>query len=352
MKMVPRANDADPEQIKKTDSIAAAKKAEIDSIRAILNSNNFEEIARAESDDRGSSARGGELGWFGKGMMVKPFEDAAFSLKEGEISEPIRSQYGWHIIQKEGQRGILPLDSMRSQILRSVQRDERIQEADKSFIRKARREYNLPSEMSDADVKAYADEQLENKYPELKNLVQEYHDGILLFEVSLREVWDKAAKDSAGLEKYFQANKKNYTWEKPHWKGYVLFCKDKSSAKAAQAIVRSAEPDSIEAYINRRLNNDSIQYVYLQPGYLYEQGKNAAVDKYVFGDKNAKFTPNENQPIVICEGKKLKAPETWMDEKGRVTTDYQDYLETEWIKALRAKYPVEINKEVWEKIKK
>ena len=352
MKMVPRANDADPEQIKKTDSIAAAKKAEIDSIRAILNSNNFEEIARAESDDRGSSARGGELGWFGKGMMVKPFEDAAFALKEGEISEPIRSQYGWHIIQKEGQRGILPLDSMRSQILRSVQRDERIQEADKSFIRKARREYNLPNEMSDADVKAYADEQLENKYPELKNLVQEYHDGILLFEVSLREVWDKAAKDTVGLEKYFQANKKNYTWEKPHWKGYVLFCKDKSSAKAAQAIVRSAEPDSIEAYINRRLNNDSIQYVYLQPGYLYEQGKNAAVDKYVFGDKNAKFTPNENQPIVICEGKKLKAPETWMDEKGRVTTDYQDYLETEWIKALRAKYPVEINKEVWEKIKK
>ena len=352
MKMVPRANDADPEQIKKTDSIAAAKKAEIDSIRAILNSNNFEEIARAESDDRGSSARGGELGWFGKGMMVKPFEDAAFALKEGEISEPIRSQYGWHIIQKEGQRGILPLDSMRSQILRSVQRDERIQEADKSFIRKARREYNLPNEMSDADVKAYADEQLEYKYPELKNLVQEYHDGILLFEVSLREVWDKAAKDTVGLEKYFQANKKNYTWEKPHWKGYVLFCKDKSSAKAAQAIVRSAEPDSIEAYINRRLNNDSIQYVYLQPGYLYEQGKNAAVDKYVFGDKNAKFTPNENQPIVICEGKKLKAPETWMDEKGRVTTDYQDYLETEWIKALRAKYPVEINKEVWEKIKK
>ena len=125
MKMVPRANDTDPEQIKKTDSIAAAKKAEIDLIRANLSSSNFEEVARTESDDRGSSVRGGELGWFGKGMMVKPFEDAAFALKDGEISEPIRSQYGWHIIQKEGQRGIQPLDSMRSQILRSVQRDER-----------------------------------------------------------------------------------------------------------------------------------------------------------------------------------------------------------------------------------
>ena len=55
---------------------------------------------------------------------------------------------------------------------------------------------------------------------------------------------------------------------------------------------------------------------------------------------------------MICIGKKLKAPETWSDEKGKVTTDYQDYLEAEWIKALRAKYPVVLNEEVWEKIKK
>ena len=351
MKMVPRANEADPEQVKTTDSIANAKKAQVDSIRAILTHDNFEEVARAESDDRGSSTRGGELGWFGKGMMVKPFEDAAFALNIGEISEPIRSAYGWHIIEKEGQRGIQPLDSMRSQILRNVQRDERIQEADKSFIKKTRREYNLPESMTNEEVKAYADEQLENKYPELKNLVQEYHDGILLFEVSLREVWDKAAKDTAGLEKYFQANKKQYTWEKPHWKGFILHCKDKSSAKAAQAIVKSADIDSVESYINRRLNNDSTKYVKVQYG-LYEQGKTAVVDKYALGDKNAQYTPSEQLPIIVCVGKKLKAPETWQDEKGRITTDYQDYLEAEWIKALRAKYPVVIDQEVWNKIKK
>ena len=205
--------------------------------------------------------------------------------------------------------------------------------------------------MTNEEVKAYADEQLENKYPELKNLVQEYHDGILLFEVSLREVWDKAAKDTVGLEKYFQANKKQYTWEKPHWKGFILHCKDKSSAKAAQAIVKSADIDSVESYINRRLNNDSIKYVKVQYG-LYEQGKTAVVDKYALGDKNAQYTPSEQLPIIVCVGKKLKAPETWQDEKGRITTDYQDYLEAEWIKALRAKYPVVIDQEVWNKIKK
>lgn len=339
MKMVP------------VDSLDAEKKALIDSIAGIVTPETFAEVAQRESDDRGSSARGGELGWFGKGMMVKPFEDAAFSLKAGEISAPIRSQYGWHIIYKEDERGIQPLDSMRSQIQRQVLRDERAQEADKSFIRKTRAEYNLPAEMSDAEVRTYADEHLEAKYPELKNLVQEYHDGILLFEVSLREVWDKAAKDTTGLEAYFKAHKKEYKWTQPRWKGYVIQAKDKSSLKAAKAIIKSADPDSIQSYIAKRVNCDSVQYVKVQHG-LWEQGKNGMVDKFGLKVKNATYTPNEAMPLVVCVGKKLKAPATWNDEKGKVTTDYQDYLEAQWIKRLREKYPVVVDQEVWAKIKK
>lgn len=339
MKMVP------------ADSLDAVKHAQIDSIAKIVTGENFAEVAKAESDDRGSSVRGGELGWFGKGMMVKEFEEAAFGLKTGEISAPIRTQYGWHILYKEDERGIQPLDSMRAQIQRQVLRDERSKEADKSFVRKTRAEYNLPDTMSDAEVKAYADEHLEEKYPELKNLVQEYHDGILLFEVSLREVWDKAAKDTAGLEAYFKAHQKEYTWAQPKWKGYLIQAKSKSSAKAAKAIIKSANPDSIHSYIERRINTDSVKYVKIQHG-LWEHGKSGAIDKFGFKDKKAQFTPNEAMPEVICIGKKMKAPAEWSDEKGKVTTDYQDYLEAEWIKALRAKYPVEINQEVWEKIKK
>lgn len=345
MKMVP------------ADSLDAIKKAQIDSIYKRLKEENermkeiFAEVAKRESDDRGSSARGGELGWFGKGMMVKPFEDAAFSMKAGEISAPVRSQYGWHILYKEAERGIQPLDSMRAQIQRQVLRDERAQEADKAFIRKTRAEYNLPAEMSDAEVKAYADEHLEEKYPELRHLVQEYHDGILLFEVSLREVWDKAAKDTAGLEQFFKANKKKYTWAAPKWKGYLIQAKNKSSLKAAKAITKSADADSIQSYIARRVNCDSVTYVKVQHG-LWEQGKNGAVDKYGFKDKKAAFTPNEELPIVECVGKKLKAPEAWNDEKGKVTTDYQDYLEAEWVKKLREKYEVKVNPEVWDSIKR
>ena len=342
MKMTPRGE---------SDSVVAAKKALIDSIAAIVTPENFAEVAKAESDDRGSSARGGDLGWFGKGMMVKDFEDVAFSLQAGQISKPFQTMYGWHIMYKEDERGIQPLDSMRSHVERQVQRDERAKEADKSFIRKTRKEYNLPAEMSDEDVKAYADEHLEEKYPELKNLVQEYHDGILLFEVSLREVWDKAAKDTAGLEQFFAANKKKYTWDAPHFKGWLLQCKDKNSAKAAQAIIKSADPDSVKSYIAHRINQDSVTYVKAQRG-LWEQGKNAAVDKYGLKIKKAEFTPNEQLPYVVCVGKKLKAPATWDDEKGKVTTDYQDFLEKAWIEKLRAKYPVVIDEEVWKSIKK
>ena len=344
MKMVPRGDS-------NLDSLDAAKLAEIEQIASIVTPENFAEVAKTESEDRGSSVRGGDLGWFGLGMMVKPFEEAAFSIKAGEISKPIRSQYGWHIIYKEDERGIQPLDSMRSQIQRQVMRDERSQEVEKSFIRKTRAEYKLPETMNDAAVKAYADAHLESKYPELRNLVQEYHDGILLFEVSLREVWDKAAKDTAGLENFFKANKKKYTWEKPHYKGYLIQAKDKSSLKAVKAIIKSANPDSIQSYIAQRINCDSVTYVKVQHG-LWELGKNSAVDKYGFKAKNAEFTPNEALPIVECVGKKLKAPETWNDEKGKVTTDYQDFLEAAWIKRLREKYPVEIKDAVWQRIKK
>jgi len=343
MKMVPRGEGS-------IDSLEAAKKAEIDAILQDLTPDNFAEVAQNESDDRGSSMRGGDLGWFGRGMMVKPFEDATFNMAVGTISEPIRTAYGWHIIYKEDERGIQPLDSMRAQILRQVQRDERAQEADKSFIRKARAEYNLPAEMSDADVKAYADAHLEEKYPDLRNLVQEYHDGILLFEVSLKEVWDKAAKDTAGLEAYFKAHQKEYTWEAPRWKGWLIQAKDKSSMRAAKAIINSAEPDSIQSYIARRVNTDSVTYVKVQHG-LWLKGKNPAIDKYGFKDKKAEFVASEELPNVECVGKILKAPATWDDEKGKVTTDYQDYLEAEWVKKLRAKYPVEIDQAVWERIR-
>ena len=317
---------------------------------AIQDTVDFAALAQANSEDRGSAARGGELGWFGRGAMVQPFEDITFDLEVGQISKPFQTRFGIHISKLHKKRGIQPLDSMRAQILRQVQRDQRMQIAEQSFIAKTRAEYNLPADMSDADVKAYADAHLEEKYVDLRNLVREYHDGILLFDVSLREVWDKANQDTEGLAAYFKANKKNYTWEAPRYKGSIIYAKNEVAAKAAKQIVKSAHPDSVLSYLNQRVNVDSVMYVRVERG-IWEAGKNAAVDKYGFKNKAAAFTPSAEFPIVLAVGKVIKNPQEYTDDRAKVTTDYQDYLEKAWIKTLREKYPVVINEEVWAEIK-
>lgn len=344
MKMTPRGDE----------EAEAAAKVAIDSLYELVkNGANFAEVAKAQSDDKGSAMRGGDLGWFGRGYMVKPFEEAAFALKDsGEISAPIKSDFGWHIIMLKGKRGIQPLEEMRESILKKVQRDERIKEADASFIRKARAEYNLPAEMSDEDVRAYADSHLEDKYPELKNLVKEYHDGILLFDISLEQVWDKASQDKEGLEAYFQAHKADYPWDEPRFKGFVVQCKNANLEKAVRAIIRNADRDSVESYINSRINiGDSITYVKCTRG-LWTLGQNKIVDKLGFKQKKVEFKTNSEFPHVFVVGKKLKAPEEFADERGKVTSDYQDYLEAEWVKQLREKYPVVVDEAVFESLKK
>ena len=335
MKMMPRGNEA----------TAMDAKKKIDSLyQAVLAGADFAQMAIENSDDKGSAVRGGDLGWFGRGMMVQPFENITFGLEEGAMSEPFPTRFGWHFVKLYEKRGIQPLDSIRQQMLNQVKRDVRFAEAEKSFIQKTRAEYNLPAEMTDAEVKAYADAHLEEKYEDLRNLVREYHDGILLFDVSLREVWDKANKDTKGLAAYFKANKKNYTWDEPRFKGYMIYAKDEVSAKAAKQIAKSANPDSVVSYINQRINVDSVTYVRVEHG-LWTKGKNAAVDKYAFKDKAAEYTPTEEFPFVIPVGKVIKAPQEYTEVRGQVTTDYQDYLEKLWVEALREKYPVVVNKE-------
>lgn len=331
----------------------AAATFKMDSIYqlAIQDTVDFAALAQANSEDRGSAMRGGDLGWFGRGAMVQPFEDITFGLQEGEISKPFQTRFGIHISKLYGKRGIQPLDSMRSQLLRQVQRDQRMQIANESFIAKTRAEYNLPADMSDADVKAYADARLEEKYPELRNLVREYHDGILLFDVSLREVWDKANKDHEGLTAFFKANKKQYTWDEPRYKGWLIYAKTDLAAKAAKQIVKGASDKAkVDSILNECVNLDSVTYVKVEYG-LWTAGKNAAVDVYGFKDKTATYTASEEYPVVVAVGKVLKRPEEYNDDRGKIVTDYQDYLEKLWIASLREKYPVVINEEVWNDLK-
>ena len=102
----------------------------------------FETLARENSDDKGSSVKGGDLSWFGIGRMVKEFEDAAFALEVGEVSKPVKSQFGWHIIKVVDKKGIEPFDKKRHDIQRAMQYDDRSFAAKSSFVNQLKSEYN------------------------------------------------------------------------------------------------------------------------------------------------------------------------------------------------------------------
>lgn len=108
----------------------------------------FEALARSASDDPGSAGQGGDLGFFGRGMMVKPFADAVFSMKEGELRGPIETEFGQHIIRVTGVRPAneKPFEAVRAE----VERDVRTQQAAQRFAEAAESFTNTVYEQPDS----------------------------------------------------------------------------------------------------------------------------------------------------------------------------------------------------------
>ena len=131
----------------------------------------------------------------------------------------------------------------------------------------------------------------------------------------------------------------------PHYKGFVVRCKDEATAKSLKKTIKKMNPDSVANYIRTQVNNDSVTFASVERG-LWKQGENGYVDLTEFKVPNAEITINEELPITIVIGKMLKKPETYTDVRGTITADYQNHLEKLWIETLRNKYPVVINQEV------
>ena len=193
------------------------------------------------------------------------------------------------------------------------------------------------------EVIAYENSILEDKYPDFRNLYNEYRDGMLLFEISNREVWDKASKDEKGLKKFFKKNKRQYSWSEPRFKGIVVQCSNDSIARVAEARLKELDYEESAKVLNKELNTGSERVIKVKRG-LFVKGDNEIVDYSVFGGKPY-F--DEVFPVSFATGRLLKkGPENYTDVKGQVTSDYQQKLEKDWVKSLDKKYKVEINQEV------
>ena len=324
-----------------------AAKERIDSIyNALQNGADFAELAKKCSDDKGTAANGGELQWIAKGMTLKEFEDAAWALEKGQMSKPVLSPAGWHIILLKDKGNFFDYDSQRADIVRYIEQRglrEKIIDNKLDSIGKAQ---NTTAEKV-LEAKRL---ELEANDSDLRNLIKEYYDGLLLYEISNRTVWEKAAADEAGLVAYFKKNKKNYKWDAPRFKGIAYHVKDQADVKAVKDAVKGLPFDQWADKLRKTFNNDSILRIRVEKG-IFKQGDNALVDREVFGvDTIAKGL--KHYPIDAVYGQKLKAPKEMTDVKAQVLADYQDALEKEWVEGLRRKYAVEIDEEVLKTVNK
>ena len=190
-----------------------ADSAQIDAIRkemhrihAVLkNGGVFEDLVRAHSEDKNTKPGGVLPYWVSTGQTNDLFEDAAFALKNpGDFSEVVEAPYGFHIIQLVDKHEKPDYDRWIAQIQTRIRMDERALIVRESFINKTRKEYKLADSLTNEQVLEHANANLEKKYPEFGFLMQEYRDGILLFNISKDKVWDKASQDEAKLKEIYE----------------------------------------------------------------------------------------------------------------------------------------------------
>lgn len=316
-------------------------KQRADSIyNALLAGADFAEMARKYSEDPGSAQRGGSIGQISRGQTLKEFEDATFALKDGEMSKPVLSSVGYHIIKMIKHADFPPFDSLREDIRNFIEaRGLREAVINEKIEALAKQGNTTPANLMNQRADSLAAIDQDTKY-----LFQEYHDGLLLYEISNREVWDKASKDEEGLKAFFKKNKKKYKWDSPRFKGIAYYAKDNKDIAAVKKSLKGVSFDKWAEVLRSTFNSDSVLKIRVEKG-LFKKGDNVLVDKYEF-DVDTIPAEKKGYPYCATYGKMLKAPKEMSDVRSQVTSDYQDAMEKKWLQGLRKKFPVVVNKDV------
>ncbi|MBQ3709336.1 MAG: peptidylprolyl isomerase [Bacteroidales bacterium] len=372
------------------------------------------------SDDRASISRYGALSPFTVSRIVPEFVETVKKLKPGEIAAPIRTSFGFHIIKLLGVSGIDTFEKERQAIAERVEKDMRSKKTEEVVIQQIKKDYgfknndkNIEKFMSSVDstillgnfvpaknvklsntlftigkksctvsdfvdyiqtkqtpqryasaqayayqlfdafqgkeILEYADEHLEEKYPDFKLLVQEYNDGILLFDLMDKEVWSKAVKDTVGLREYYEKNATKYMWNDRVKACVITVNKPESLPKVKEFLDQGVPFDSLRAVLTRNQVNN----VTVRNGF-YQRGDNPFVDqtKWKANIRNEISSTVDNTTVIVNIIEVRKPEQKTLGEaRGLVTSDYQTELEEKWLERLRKKYPVVINEKVLDKVR-
>lgn len=377
----------------------------------------FEDAVAQYSEDRKSKVNNGELGYFTTGKMTESFENAAFALKDkGEISKPIKTQFGYHILQLIGKKPIAPMIDLKSELKQKIERDSRSDLSRSALMNKIKNKYgfaentkakneiinaldttlldgrwrlndmsmftsvlfkvgpeettqnqfinfiiknqktkrssnsvmfvfdNLYDDFVEQRCMDYEEKQLDAEYDDFRNLMKEYRDGILLFDLTDRMVWTKATKDTSGLKTYYETIKEKYKWG-PRVEVDIYNCSDSASIKTLRKLI---EKGKASADIVKQINGDApTRKVSLIQG-KYEKGQYDLVDKTDRKPGLKETIYNKDGSITIIHILREVGPEPKLlnEAKGYIVSDYQEYLEKQWIESLKQNYPLQVNEDV------
>lgn len=395
--------------------VADAAEAKANEIYGKLQSGeDFAELCKQFSDDKSNAKKGGELNWFGSGQMVPEFESAAFSLKnKGDYSKPVKTDYGWHIIKLLDKKGLPEFKELEGELKQKISKDSRSQMSRIAVVNKIKSEYkfkevakakeefyavvdtnifngkwdvskaqklqkelfsvadkkitqqefaqylvshqakrakteiqsyvdNLYKQFVEEELIKYEESKLADKYIDYRMLLNEYRDGILLFNHMEQKVWKKAQIDTIGLQNFYEANKDRFLWEE-RLDAKLYICKNDSVADAVKKLIGKKKTD---AEIIETINKTSQLNLKIEEG-KYIRDENDLLDGAKWEKGNLQTLKNSGKTILVSVNSVVApTPKTLKEAKGLVTTAYQDYLEKEWIKELRNKYKVEVNQEV------
>jgi peptidyl-prolyl cis-trans isomerase SurA len=412
------------------EGLAAARK-KIDSVKAELkNGVPFNDLVKKYSEDRFSINDNGVLPTFKVGDMTPAFEAAAFALKTpGEISEPVQTDYGFHIIKLIEKNAIKPFDSLQPQIKRKVDNDSRSQLARDMFLEKVKTKFGFKEyranldevaqklgqipdtgknantfkasdytsmtkplfvlsgkEYTQHDFISYAEDmtrgrimgpkvavvneiytkvyvptvvndleehKLADEHADFKNLMDEYSDGIMLFELMDRNVWGKASKDTAGLKAFYETRKNKYMWE-PGFTGAVYTFKNEQTMKDGLKLLEKKNVKDED--LHKKLHTDSGAHdpahepVTIQRGrYEFSKFQDFQQSALVKGKLTAPKKNADGTYTVVKVDDVFASPtsKSLDDARGYAIAEYQDYLEKQWTDELRRKYPVKVNEDVF-----
>jgi peptidyl-prolyl cis-trans isomerase SurA len=385
----------------------------------------FEDLAKQFSEDKSSSTKGGVLNRFGSGQLSsEEFENVAFNLtKEKPVSEPFKSQYGWHIVKLIDKFAVKSIDEMRSDLESKVSKDDRSRLITASMNEKLRKKYTVkrddkfyavlskivtndiyegkwetPADLKsynknlvtinatrsitgaaflnyikdqqkakitlkpiskliskfydsylDQELSQYYDDNLEKEFPEFSAVMDEYRDGLLLFDLMEKEIWTKSKTDSIGLQSFYDKNLKNYQW-KNRLDVTILSSTKLDIIKKAQKYLKN---DKSVDFIKEKLNiKDGAVNIMSKVG-VFEEGNEALPKSLKFETGISDIIKEGEYYFVTKVNETISAgPKSLEECKGKAINDYQQYLEENWVKDLKNEFKVEVNQSVFESVKK